>query len=55
LGRENVSITVGEDSEIVSLDVHEGEENVFPAVDEKELEIFLETVFVNGVGCIDGR
>ena len=55
MGGEDVSVAVGENREIVSLNVHEGEENVFPAIDEKKLEIFLETVFVNCVGCVDGR
>jgi len=50
---EEVGVAVGQHGEVVSFDVHEGEDDVFPAVDEEEFEVFLEAVAVDGVGCVD--
>jgi hypothetical protein len=47
------SISVGEDGEVVSLDVHETQDYVLPPVHHEEPEESLEAVAVDCVGCVD--
>ena len=53
LRRENGGVAVAEDGKVVAFDVEEGEAEVFPAVGEEELEVLLETVFIDCVGGVD--
>ena len=54
MGGEDVGVAVGEDGEVVSFDVHEGEDDVLPAIDEQELEVAFRPVSVDRVGGVDG-
>jgi hypothetical protein len=50
---EDVGVAVGEDGEVVPFYVHEGKDDVFPAVDAEEFEVFLEAVCVDRIGSVD--
>ena len=55
MGGEEVSVAVCEDGEVVPFYVHEGKDDVFPAINEEELEVLLGAVLVDCVGCVDER
>ena len=51
--RGTYGIFVGEDCEVIALDVHETQNYVFPAINLEEPEVSLPAVFVNRVGGIE--
>lgn len=53
LGREDVGVAVGQNGEVIAFDIEEGEDEVLPAVAEKELAPLLEAVLVDGDGEVD--
>ena len=53
MGAQNCSVTVGEDGEVVALDVEEGEDDVFPAILEDDLAPLCEAILADGVVGVD--
>jgi len=53
LGRKDSCISIGQDCEIVTLNVHERENNVFPAVYKEDSEVLLEAVAIDGICRVD--
>ena len=53
LGGKDGCVAVSQDSEVVALDVAEGENDVLPAPCPEEAQVSLEAVAVDGVGGVD--
>jgi hypothetical protein len=52
-GGETYGIIVGKNSEVVPLDVHEAQDDIFPPIHHENLEIFLDAITIDGIRRVD--
>lgn len=53
MSREDGRVAVAKNGEVIALDVEEGETKILPSVDPEEFKVFLESIGVDCVGCVD--
>lgn len=53
MSTKNSGVAIGQDGEIVTLNIHEREDNIFPAVHKEDPEVFLEAVSKDRICRVD--
>jgi hypothetical protein len=51
--RKTHSIIVGKNCEVVPLDVHEAQDDIFPPINHEKIEVFLDAITVDGIRRVD--
>lgn len=53
LSRKEVGVAVSEDGEVIAFYIHKTQQDVLPAIDEEDFEVFLDTVAIDGIGGVN--